>query len=71
MTWTIRVDQKACIGNKMCTANAPGAFVVEDGKSRPVTEQVEPSPEIVAAWEMCPGSAILLFDESGEEVFPS
>jgi ferredoxin len=67
-TWTVEVDGPACLGSGICVSVAPGNFVVENGKSRPLAGHAEPSDELRDAAVLCPAAAVLIRDESGELV---
>lgn len=66
--WTIEVDSEACIGSGMCVAVAPEHFVVENGRSRPMTAHAQPADELRDATALCPAAAVLIRDEAGRLV---
>ncbi|MFB4303875.1 ferredoxin [Actinomadura sp. NTSP31] len=66
--WTVEVERAVCVGNKMCVAVAPDVFEMAEGKSRARTARVRPSESVVDAYESCPVSAIVVRDETGEEI---
>ncbi len=68
--WTVEVDRSVCVGNGMCAASAPTVFEIVDGKSRARAGKMAPSAEVVDAYESCPVSAIVVRDETGEEIEP-
>ncbi|NYI04812.1 ferredoxin [Allostreptomyces psammosilenae] len=70
--WTVRVDRTACVGSGICVGRAPGRFVLEGGRSRPVGERVEGDQEVVEAAESCPMEAIEVRDAiTGELLAPT
>lgn len=69
--WTIEVDRQRCIGNQMCVNVAADHFVLDGGKSRPATESIAPTEDVVEALELCPTSAITIRDETDTPIEPS
>ncbi|MFJ8111008.1 ferredoxin [Streptomyces sp. NPDC096132] len=67
-TWTVEVDGEACIGSGVCASIAPRHFAVENGRSRPRAERVEPAEELRDAVVLCPGAAVLVRDGVGQLV---
>ncbi|MEU6261491.1 ferredoxin [Streptomyces sp. NPDC047043] len=67
-TWTVEVDGEACIGSGVCASVAPLHFAVENGRSRPLAERVEPADELRDVVVLCPGAAVLVRDGAGELV---
>jgi ferredoxin len=65
-----RVDHNLCVGNAMCRAVAPKAFVEgEDGQSIPADPNAETLESVLEAAAICPVGAITLTDaDTGEEV---
>lgn len=70
MSWRVEVDRDVCIGSGVCAGTAPEVFRLENERSRPVTETIEPQEAALDAADSCPALAITLLDESGEEVGP-
>jgi ferredoxin len=66
------VDHDRCVGNRMCSALAPGAFRVgENGQSDPYNPEGESLEAILDAAGNCPMMAIRVSDaESDELLFP-
>lgn len=66
------VDRAACIGAATCIVVAPTAFKL-DGENiavpQPGAEQLDDDTLLMAA-QSCPTSAIILYDENGEQIFP-
>jgi ferredoxin len=70
--YRVTVDRDICVGNAMCRAIAPGAFVeTQDGQSE-VGDPTAATPEaILEAAASCPVGAIFLEDAAtGEPVEP-
>lgn len=61
--WLIEVSAK-CLGSGLCSNTAPGHFRLSDGRSRPVSEVIEPVAAVAEAAEACPAEAILVRDGS-------
>ncbi|MER0449684.1 ferredoxin [Streptomyces sp. Edi4] len=57
-SWTIAVDQAACIGASVCANYAPDHFELRSGKSFPRTATTDPDEAALDAAETCPVSAI-------------
>jgi ferredoxin len=68
--WRIVVDQEMCVGSGTCTATAAARFTLDEhDRSRPVQGLVEPDDGVLDAMDMCPTSAISVYDaETGEPV---
>jgi len=69
---TVQIDRDLCIGNAMCRAAAPKAFIADsDGQSTvadPAAESLENLMEAVAS---CPVGAVVVRDgETGEMLEP-
>lgn len=66
----VSVDQALCVGNGMCRAIAPEAFVEEeDGQSTPGDPNAEPLDSVLEAAASCPVGAITVTDaDTGEEL---
>jgi ferredoxin len=69
----VEVDEKVCVGSRLCQMAAPEVFVVRDGDGyatvlQPEAEGVE---EVWDAIEGCPREAIRAHDaQTGEQLFP-
>ncbi len=62
MSLEVRVDRTLCIGSGVCARVAPGVFELdEEGIAVVVDPQAASSTELVAAADMCPTLAILVF----------
>lgn len=68
----ITVDHDVCVGNAMCRAIAPGAFVeTTDGQSEVGDPAAASAAAILEAAVTCPVGAIFLEDaETGEPIEP-
>lgn len=67
----IVVDRDACIGAAPCVTVAPGVFQLdEDNKAYIVDEHGADAETILLAAQACPVQAIILFDESGKQIYP-
>ena len=69
--WLVEVDG-ACIASGMCLGIADAYFVPgEDGKTRPVTAEVDADEVLLDAVASCPMEAIKVFDQkSGAPIEP-
>jgi ferredoxin len=69
---TVAVDHDRCVGNRMCSALAPGAFRVgENGQSDPFNPDGESVDKILEAAANCPTMAIRVADaKTGKQLFP-
>ena len=67
MSYTIEVDEFACSAHGDCAVVAPDVFRIDD--IAVVIGDGEPDLLMKAA-KACPTTAIALFDESGEQVYP-
>ncbi|MER7004419.1 ferredoxin [Dactylosporangium sp. NPDC000555] len=68
--WRITVNH-TCIGSGSCVGVAPGRFELDEaeGRSHPVTPDVEPDEAVLDAVASCPMEAISVVDlETGETV---
>jgi ferredoxin len=66
------VDRNLCIGAAPCTTVAPDAFELDDeGKAvvKPGWTNVE-GKTILEAAESCPVNAILVYDDTGAQIYP-
>lgn len=69
--YTIKVDRDLCIGDQACCAEAPNTFEMDDENIAIITNPAGDSDEeILAAAKICPVDAIILTDESGNQVWP-
>ncbi|WP_030436398.1 ferredoxin [Actinoplanes subtropicus] len=68
--WRIAVDREACLGSGVCAATAPGHFRLDDGRSRPVEDDVEADDIVLDVADMCPAEAITVHDAAGNRLAP-
>ena len=68
--WRVTVDRDACLGSGLCAGSAPRHFRLEDGRSRPIEELIEPDEIVLDAAEMCPAEAISVYDTDGRLLAP-
>ncbi len=68
----IVVDRDLCIGAASCVAIAPGVFALDDeNKAYVVSDKGADNETILLAAQSCPTKAILLFDEDGNQIYPT
>jgi ferredoxin len=68
--WRVEVTAD-CLGSGLCVIAARRHFHLVDGHSRTRHAEVEPDDAVLAAAELCPMSAIGLFDaDTGAAVAP-
>lgn len=68
--WRITVDRDACMGSGGCTTTAPEHFRLEGGRSRPVSEVIDPDDSVLDAAATCPAEAIAVCDAAGDQLAP-
>jgi ferredoxin len=66
--WRVAVDHTKCIGSGICAGVAAGHFRLDQGKSWPVSELVEPDDGVLDAADICPTEAITVRDQAGNPV---
>lgn len=67
---TVAVDRDTCVGNGICVALAPRAFVLDNKmKATVVNPEGESYEALLAAAESCPVQAIYLSSD-GEPIYP-
>ncbi|WP_412539333.1 ferredoxin [Longispora sp. K20-0274] len=68
--WQVSVDRFGCIGSGMCAASAAEFFELDtSGKSRALSEKIDPDDRVLDAAVSCPVEAIRLVDTAtGAEV---
>jgi ferredoxin len=59
--WRVEVS-KDCVGSGMCVMTAPRYFDLVGGHSRPRQREVEADETVAAAADLCPMTAIEVFD---------
>ena len=71
MALKVKVDRLLCIGTADCVAIAPNTFELDDESKAVVKKQNGDSDEkILQAAKTCPVLAIIVKDDSGNQVFP-
>jgi len=67
----IYVDRELCIGAASCIAIAPGVFRL-DGENKAFVYDAKGADDetILLAAQSCPTRAIILYDESGNQIYP-
>lgn len=70
--YRIEINREGCLGDCVCLDEAPETFELDDEGIVTVINVEGNSPEeILAAAEICPTEAIILYDaETGEKVWP-
>ena len=68
--WKVTVNRDACLGSGVCAATAPHRFRLDDGKSRPIQEDIEPDDIVLDAADTCPAEAITVHDAAGHRLAP-
>jgi ferredoxin len=70
MGYTAKVDRQLCIGAGACVAEAPEAFGFDEeniAEVLPGVAELE-DEKLLEVARACPATAILLYDEEGNEV---
>ncbi|MGH9040303.1 MAG: ferredoxin [Acidimicrobiia bacterium] len=70
MGYNVKVDRELCIGAGACVAEAPDAFKFDDENiavPKPGADDVA-DDRLMETARACPASAILVFDDAGNEV---
>lgn len=71
MALKVKVDRLLCIGTADCVAIAPNTFELDDESKAVVKKKNGDSDEkILQAAKTCPVLAIIVKDDSGNQVFP-
>jgi ferredoxin len=68
--WKITVNRGACLGSGVCAATAHRHFRLDDGRSRPIREDIEPDDAVLDAADTCPAEAITVYDAAGHRLAP-
>lgn len=67
----IIVDRNLCIGAASCIAVAPGVFELDsENKAIVYNDKGADAETILLAAKSCPTSAVLVFDEEGNQIYP-
>ena len=65
------VDRDLCIGAAPCVTVAPGVFQLDDENKAYIVDQKGADDEtILLAAQSCPVQAILVYDETGKQIYP-
>ncbi len=68
---TIEVDRGLCIGSGDCVDTAPKVFELDgEDKAVVIDPDGEPTEIVIEAAGNCPVTAIFVFGEGGEELYP-
>lgn len=69
---TITVDRNLCIGAASCIAVAPKTYTLDsEAKAIILDTAVEEAPEtIIDSAKACPVAAIIIHDETGQQIYP-
>ena len=71
MAYRIKIDRDKCQGIGACVGVAPDVFEMDnDGKAFVAHKEGADNDTLLAAAEACPLEAIMLYDETGEQVYP-
>ena len=68
--WKVTVNRDACLGSGICAATAPRHFRLDDGKSRPLQEDIEPDDIVLDTADTCPAEAITVRNAAGHRLAP-
>ncbi len=67
----VRVDRDTCVGIGNCVAIAPSVFRLDSENKAVVLDPASVKDDVLlSAAESCPVRAIILENESGDQVFP-
>ncbi len=69
----VQVDHTACIGCGTCVVVSPQVFELDAGNRSVVKKDADLSDKenILASAKSCPVSAILVFDDAGNQIYPA
>lgn len=68
--WKVTVDRDVCVGSGVCAAAAREHFRLEEGKSRPINDVIDPDEVALDAAGTCPSEAIAVYDAAGRQLAP-
>jgi ferredoxin len=68
--WKVTVNRDTCVGSGVCIGTAPRHFRLDDNRSRPIAEIIDPDDDALAAAEMCPTESITVYDATGHLLTP-
>jgi ferredoxin len=69
MAWRVEVDRGRCVGSGICTALADSLFVLDDERSRSLSDGTAPDERVLDAADSCPARAITV-TEDGQVIGP-
>jgi ferredoxin len=69
---TVRIDRLICVGFEDCIVEAPEMFALDDDGIAKFTDSAAAAARerLMAAARSCPVDAIVVLDESGNQVHP-
>jgi ferredoxin len=72
VSYQVRVDKDLCMSSGRCVADHPRAFRFDDDEIAETTETVNEVADeaLLEAARDCPAEAILVLDDSGEQLAP-
>ena len=70
MSWTIAIDDKACLGSGMCAGARPDVFALDGAHARVLVDSVEPDEGLLDVADSCPAAAIVVTGADGTELAP-
>jgi len=68
--WKVTVNRDTCVGSGVCIGTAPRYFRLDDNRSRPIAENVDPDEDVLAAADTCPTESIIVRDAAGNQLAP-
>ena len=68
--WKVAVNRDTCLGSGICAATAPRHFRLDDGKSRPLQEDIEPDDIVLDVADTCPAEAIIVYNTASHPIAP-
>jgi ferredoxin len=68
--WKVTVNRDACLGSGICAGTAPRHFRLDNGKSRPLQENIEPDDIVLDTAGTCPAEAIIVYNAAGHRIAP-
>lgn len=70
----IEVERDTCIGSADCVYAAPEVFLLDEERKAVVDETAATNTDDATLWDAadsCPVLAIMLYDEDGNQIFPT
>jgi ferredoxin len=68
--WRVSVDHTRCMGTGVCAGSRPDRFRLQEHRSWPVQEEVEPDESLLDVADSCPTEAISVRDAAGTLLAP-